>query len=98
MVSVIYPQGPGRSRVVTSPWYTVQRDEPQLGLPVHRLGAKNRATSVMAFSDEIDLWLRCRTHPPVNASLGDKLDQATKALEDAYAAYQVCLRHYVEIR
>ena len=65
---------------------------------MHRLGGKNRSSSVMAFSDEIDLWLRCRTHTPVNTSVDDKLDQATKALEDAYAAYQVCLRHYVEVR
>lgn len=65
---------------------------------MHRLGANNRASSVMAFTDEIDLWLRCQSLSPVNASFDDKLDQATKALEDAYAVYQVCLRHYVEVR
>lgn len=35
---------------------TIQRYEVQLGLPVHRPAAKNRS-SVMAFSDEIDVWL-----------------------------------------
>src|SRR5690349_4445174 len=36
---------------------TVQRYEEKLGLPVHRPAAKNRS-AVVAFSDEIERWLR----------------------------------------
>lgn len=36
---------------------TVQRYEIQLQLPVHRPAARTRS-SVMAFSDELDAWLR----------------------------------------
>jgi hypothetical protein len=36
---------------------TVQRYEVHLGLPIHRPAAKTRC-AVMAFSDELDVWLR----------------------------------------
>jgi hypothetical protein len=36
---------------------TLQRYERQLGLPVHRLPGPS-ATSIFAFSDEVDAWLR----------------------------------------
>jgi|SRR5581483_2844600 len=61
---------------------TTQRYEQKLGLPVHRPAAKNRS-SVLAFSDELERWLRNTpnrngTHP--NPTNGNSLPPvATKA-------------------
>ena len=78
---------------------TVQRYEAQLGFPVHRAAGKNR-TAVMAFADEIDSWLRTtpkKVFIPAN-QVETNVEQATVALEEAYAAYQLCLHRYIEVK
>lgn len=84
---------------------TAQRYEMELGFPVHRLSGKNRS-SVVGFKDEIDGWLR--STPKKVFMLAEKVDcatnveadleKATAALEEAYAAYQLCLARYIEVK
>ena len=49
---------------------TVQRYELNLGLPIHRPGGREKA-SVLAFSDELDFWLRST---PLRSAVPSGLD------------------------
>lgn len=82
---------------------TVQRYEAQLGLPVHRVAGKKR-TAVMAFTDEIDHWLRTRPQSIAsdeaaaeNHSAEMTVEQARQAAQKAYEAFQIALRRYVQV-
>src|SRR5690349_24381117 len=82
---------------------TVQRYEEELGFPVHRLCKNNRSSSVLAFVDEIDLWLRktpknSRFRAQCCAARESDLEEASKTLEQTYAAYQAALDRYVELK
>ena len=83
---------------------TLQRYEEQLGFPVHRASAKHRS-SVIAFADEIDHWLRNRPEKSVvprnSSDSGDPetdLMRAQEALQKALAAYRLSLRRYNEAK
>lgn len=86
---------------------TVQRYEEQFGFPVHRPSRRTRS-AVVAFTEEIDLWLRSTPEGAFmrlveNTECGAKdvtsdLETAKKAVEEAYEAYQFTLRRYYELR
>jgi hypothetical protein len=54
---------------------TVQRWEHDLGMPVHRVGQRDRGAVVLAFPEEIDGWLH---HTPVG-SQGKKGNHKTQS-------------------
>ena len=58
---------------------TAQRWEAVLGMPVHRPALKDRS-AVVAFSDELELWLT-RTSPDVRNECAETEDQATQVNE-----------------
>jgi hypothetical protein len=82
---------------------TVQRYEAQLGLPVHRVAGKKH-TAVMAFTDEIDHWLRTRPQSIAddeaaaeNHSAEMTVEQAKQAVQKAYEAFQIALQRYLQV-
>ena len=82
---------------------TVQRYEAQLGLPVHRVAGKKR-TAVMAFTDEIDHWLRTRPQSIADDEAASEnhsgemtLEQAKQAVQKAYEAFQIALQRYLQV-
>src|SRR5690349_635189 len=84
---------------------TLQRYEEQLGFPIRRPFGRSHST-VMAFIDEIDLWLRSTPHGSLmnleqdgqDGTLSTELEMARKAVEESYAAYRHSVRHYQELR
>ncbi|HEX4663544.1 MAG TPA: hypothetical protein VH196_04080, partial [Terriglobales bacterium] len=77
---------------------TLQRYEAQRGFPVHRVAGNGGGGSVVAFTEEIDLWLS--TAPEGAFMLVDRKDApaelqaAKKEVQEAYAAYQRSLQRY----
>lgn len=79
---------------------TVQRYEVEFGFPIHRPARKNRS-SVMAFAEEIDLWLSNTPEGAFvqveNKDLPAELEAAKKRVQEAYAAYRESLRRYRDL-
>ncbi|HWC15583.1 MAG TPA: hypothetical protein VG498_01140, partial [Terriglobales bacterium] len=73
---------------------------------MHRFCRGRRSSPVFGFVDEIDLWLRSkpkqslryRSQPQSAQTIESELERAGAALEEAYAAYQQRLRHYIELK
>jgi hypothetical protein len=91
---------------------TIQRYELHLGLPIHRVAGRRRS-AVVAFSDELDLWVNSsptRTSQPVHYPLNAVkqvevrrrfLEIAARArgtAERAKAAYAISAKHYSDVQ
>ena len=91
---------------------TVQRYEVNLGLPIHRPAGKQRS-SVLAFPDELDFWLRstplrkrvdasadCQCEPldTTDTGLRTDLQRAEEDLKQAVEEYQRCLERYQRLK
>jgi hypothetical protein len=80
---------------------TVQRYE-QLRLPVHRVAGRKH-TAVIAFTDEIDHWLRTRPQSIANdetvqnRSAEMTVEQAKQAVQKAYEDFQIALQRYLQM-
>lgn len=82
---------------------TVQRYEVQLGLPVHRVAGRKH-TAVMAFTDEIDHWLRTRPQSIADDEAAAEnhrgemaTEQAEQAVQKAHEAFQIALQRYLQV-
>ena len=81
---------------------TIQRYEAQFGLPVRRISGRKR-TAVIAFTDEIDHWLRTRPQSIVSTAADENqteqtsLEQAQEDVQKAHEAFRTALQRYLRI-
>ncbi len=78
---------------------TIQRYEVQLGFPIHRPAGSPR-TAVLAFSDEVDAWLRSspvRGGQLMNALCVDEIYRKARLSHDRAAAMQKRLENTTEL-
>jgi hypothetical protein len=91
---------------------TIQRYELHLGLPIHRVAGKRRS-AVVAFSDELDVWVS--RSPTRNTNTASNAPESLKQIEArrrfleiaarakgsaerAKAAYAISVKHFSDVQ